>query len=214
MNNRLYYLIFIFLIIFVASGLAVDKQAEKIINDVVKKYDDKKNIKISFSQRYYWKLTDNVSMQNGTIWLEGKEKFKIQTNGQEIVSNGEVVWTYSKTNNQVLIDNVAHSEDIKLPREILLDFKEDYQPVYLIEEMLAEVNCHLIRLLPKKKENFIKEIRVWIDKKRLVVKQIEQTDLNNNVNTYTLSDIEFDVDLKSNFFTYQAPDSVEVIDMR
>ena len=167
-----------------------------------------------FDQIYHWVLTNNKAEQSGTIWLEGKKKFKIQTENQLIVCDGTTVWTYSQNTNQVLIDNVQNANDITLPGDIMLNFLGKYRPIYIDKEKLNGVECHKIELDAKNDDEFIQKVIVWVGKKDLIVHQIEQIDLNNNENIYRLKNIQFDVQFAKEFFKYIPPDSVEVIDMR
>ncbi len=206
---------FLVLLFFPLSLLALpDTKANSIISQVVKKYEDSKNIKVNFLQLFYWKLTDNKAEQSGTIWLEGKEKFKILTDNQLIISDGNTIWTFSKTTNQVIVDNLQSAEDVDLPKDILLNFSDKYHAEYIQDEKIDGIDFHLIKLTSKTEENFVREMRIWIDIKEKTVNKIEQLDLNNNTNTYLLRDFIFNVDLGAKFFKFEIPDSVEVIDMR
>jgi outer membrane lipoprotein-sorting protein len=191
-----------------------DDKSESIIKDVLKKYEESKNIKVDFLQTFNWKLTGNISEQNGTIWLEGKEKFKIITEDQTIVSDGETAWTYSKTNKQVIIDKVANAEDINLPRDILLNFSDQYKSIYVKNEKVNNKDCYFIELSSKNDDLFIKQMKLWIETKKMNLLKIEQIDLNENVNTYFLSNFQINSPIGSEFFKYEVPDTVEVIDMR
>ncbi len=191
-----------------------ENKANSIIKKVLKKYEQSKNIKVDFLQTFNWKLTENVSEQKGTIWLEGKEKFKIETEDQTIVSDGNNMWIYSKTNNQVIVDKVANAEDINLPRDILLNFSDQYTPSYIKEERIKNQNCFLIELSSKGDDQFIKQVKIWIETKNFTLVKIEQIDLNENVNSYLLSNFETNVPISASFFKYEIPDTVEVIDMR
>ena len=204
-------LLFFLLPVFLFASSKNDAKA--IIKKVLKKYDENKNIKVDFLT-FHWKLTENISEQKGTIWLEGKEKFKIESEDQTIVSDGTTVWIYSNANNQVLIDKVANAEDINLPRDILLNFSDDYESLYVKEEKIENQNCFLIELTSRMDDQFIKQIKIWIETKKMILVKIEQTDLNKNVSSYLLSNFKTNVPISANFFKYEIPDTVEVIDMR
>jgi len=191
-----------------------DDKSESIIKDVLKKYEESKNIKVDFTQTFNWKLTGNISEQSGTIWLEGKEKFKIITEDQTIVSDGETIWTYSKINKQVIIDKVTNAEDINLPRDILLNFSDQYESLYVKNEKVDNTDCYFIELSSKEDDMFIKQMKLWIEIKKMSLLKIEQIDLNENVNTYFLSNFQTNSPISSKFFKYEVPDTLEVIDMR
>ncbi len=208
------FIIIAILIFSITESVAADDKAEDIIKDARKKYEDLKTLKADFTQIFQWKLAENVHEQKGMIWLKGKDKFKIQTDDQIIVSDGKTVWTYSAVNNQVIVDNVDKSEDITLPKDLLLNYSKQYVPKYIKNEKVNNTDCHLLEFTADTQDIFIKYMKIWINTKLRIPVKIQQTDLNDNINTYMLSGIEIDTDLPDNFFKYQSKPGVEVIDMR
>lgn len=194
---------------------ASDDKANEIIKEVKKKYDDIKTFNAEFTQTFHWILADNVHQQQGKIWLKGKEKFKIETEDQIIVSNGKTIWTYSRFNNQVIIDNIDKSgQEIRLPKDIFFKYSEQYEPTYFQSETIFDQECHVVELNAKTEDIFIKYMKIWISKKILIPIKILQVDLNKNENTYALKNIQLNKSMPDDFFVYEIPDSVEIIDMR
>ncbi len=195
-------------------ALAADDRAEDIIKKAKNKYDKIKTLKADFVQTFHWKLADNTHQQKGTIWLKGKDQFKLQTAHQTVVCNGRTLWTYSDFNKQVIIDHVNNSKEITLPRDIFLVYSEQYRPYYVGIEKIDGEECSVLELVGKSEDLFVKQMKIWVHPKLLLPIKIEQLDLNNNENSYVLSNIEMDVPLAANLFEYQPPAGVEVIDMR
>ncbi|MBC8185895.1 outer membrane lipoprotein carrier protein LolA [candidate division KSB1 bacterium] len=217
MNQSNIFFVGLILSIILMANLFVahaDDKAKSIIRDVLKKYEESKNIKVDFLQTFNWKLTGNISEQKGTIWLQGKEKFKIITEDQTILSDGETIWTYSKINKQVIIDKVANAEDINLPRDILLNFSDQYESIYVKNEKVNNKDCFFIELSSKEDDLFIKQIKLWIETKKMILLKIEQVDLNENANTYFLTNFKANTPISAKFFKFEVPDTLEVIDMR
>jgi chaperone LolA len=218
MKNKfkiLAYLMMMFVSYQSASLFAADNKAEEIIKKVKNEYDDLKTFYADFTQTSYWKLADNVHEQKGKIWLKGKDKFKIETDDQTVVSDGKTIWTYSKFNNQVIIDKVEKSgEEIRLPKDIFFKYSEDYNPIYIKDEKIDNQDCSVLELKAKTEDIFIKYMKIWINRKISIPVKIEQTDINNNSNNYLISNIEINKAIDDNFFVYKVPESVEIIDMR
>lgn len=215
-NSKVLWILVIIFISFQALALvAIDKKADEIIKKVKKKYDEIKTFQAEFVQTSYWKLADNVHEQRGKIWLKGKDMFKIQTEDQTVVSDGKTIWTYSQFNNQVIIDHIATAgEDIRLPKDIFFKYSEDYHPQYRQDEKINNQDCSVLELQAKTEDIFIKYMKIWISLKIFIPIKIEQVDINGNSNTYLLNNIQVNVTLNDDVFTYQPPDSVEIIDMR
>lgn len=217
MKKRYFGLVFIVLLAMnhqTPGIVAAENQAEEIIKKVKEKYDKIKIFQADFTQTFHWKLADNIHQQKGTVWLKGKDQFKIETEDQIIVSNGKTLWTFSEFNKQVIIDNIDKSKEVTLPRDIFLVYSEQYRPSYLGVEKIDDQDCHVLELSGKTDDLFIKHIKIWINMKLLIPTKIEQVDLNENENTYLLTNIQIEKQLASNFFEYRIPDSTEVIDMR
>lgn len=200
------------LMIMINNTWAVD--ADDIIDKVKKKYDDIESLTANFTQSFKWKLAGETQEQDGKIFIKGKEKFRIETKEQIIVSDGLSLWTFSKSNNQVIIDNVDKAEEVILPREIFLQFSRNYNPKYVKEEKYNNTDCHVVNLIAKTDNQFIREMKVWVDKDKWLTQQVQHTDINGNMTTYSLSAIQVNQNLKDNVFSLQIPDNVEVIDMR
>jgi len=197
------------------SLYGADRKANDIIKKVRKKYDGLSTFYAEFTQTFHWKLADNIHQSQGKIWLRGKDKFRIETDDQTVVSNGKTVWTYSKFNNQVIIDNIkGSSEEVRLPKDIFFNYAEQYQAKYIRKETFESQDCYVLELHAKTEDIFITEMKVWISTKMNIPIKIEQVDLNKNVNTYVLKKIELNKSLDKNFFEYKIPEAVEVIDMR
>jgi len=193
---------------------AGDQKAEEIIAEAKQKYDRLKSLKAQFTQEFQWKLAENVHHQQGTIWLKGKDKFKIETQDQVVVSDGVTVWTYSVANKQVIIDTIDKSADITLPKDLLLSYSKSYIPKYLSIEKIGNADCHVVELTSDVEDLFIRYMKIWINTETFIPAKIQQTDLNENINTYLLSGIEIDIPMSDDLFQHQSQSDVEVIDMR
>jgi len=194
---------------------ATDEKANEIIKKLKDNYNKLKTLSAEYTQTFHWKLADNIHQQKGSIWLKGTEKFKIETEDQLIISDGKTIWTYSQFNNQVIIDNVRKSdEEVTLPRDIFLNYSEQYRPNYLKEDKIDNQNCYVIELFAKTEDIFIKYMKIWVNIKILVPMKIQQVDINDNENTYLLKNIQINEQLNDNFFVYKIPEAVEIIDMR
>lgn len=206
---------FVFLIYFsgfIKGGYCID--GSEIIKRVKQKYNTIESFSADFKQIFHWKLVGEAQENNGKIFLKNVDKFRIETNGQLIISDGTTLWTYSKINNQVIIDNMESSEEVMLPREIFLKFSKDYRPLLLGSERLTDADCYIVHLIANSENLFIKEMKVWIDKKNWLTLKIEHVDINENTTIYELSNILINKKIDKQKFTYKIPSNVEIIDMR
>lgn len=195
--------------------LASDDKANEIIKKVKETYENLKTFSAEFTQTTHWKLADNVHVQKGTIWLKGKEKFKIEMEDQAITSDGKIICTFSQFNNQVIIEKVSKTgAEVTLPKNIFLNYSEQYHAKYLQNDKIDNQDCYLLELQSKTEDVFIKYMKIWINRKLMVPIKIEQVDLNNNTNIYVLQNTTINKPIADDFFNFKIPESVEIIDMR
>ena len=190
-------------------------EAQKIINNLRKQYEDISNISAKFKQIFYWKLTDETQEISGKIAVKDGKKYRIETPDQIIVTDGKVIKTLSVINKQVIIDQIKESnQDNPLLREFLERYSEQYTPIVTGEEEFDHVECTVLELKPKLEKMFYQKVRIWVDTKRWLILKIEQTDINDNLTIYELSDIDLKTKLPDDLFDLKIPKDYEIIDLR
>jgi len=204
----------ILILILILSTFTYAKDAKDIINDLKKEYDKVENLSAEFTQEFYWKLAEQGQTQEGSIMLQGSDKFRIETRDQIIVSDGKAIFTYSRMNNQVIIDAVTNNHEVVLPRELFMKFSKNYKPFMLEDEIINDTKCYVIRLTAKSADMYIKEMKVWVDKKSNLTKKIQHTDISENVTTYTLKNIQLNQKLSPTLFKFKTPEGAETVDLR
>ena len=200
-----------FFAILPASAAAQD--ADDVIRRVQETIRNHSDIAVTFRQTFSWRVTGNVQHLDGRIYLRDLDKFRIETEDQVIVSDGGSLWTYSVPANRVLIDRVRRSSHTRLPRDFLFQYPDDYEP-RLVAGNSSPDNGYLIKLVPKKRSVFIKSIRVWVDGSDWTVSKIEYIDLNENVTSYDILDIDLEPDFDGILFSFRPTEDTRVIDLR
>lgn len=187
---------------------------EKVIRNVEEKLASAKTVRVIFEETYIWKLTGEEHALEGELLLEGENRFRIMTEDQIIVSDGETLWTYSKPSHRVIIDKLASSENTLLPRQILFRYRKDYEVRIVGEEGVFEDFCYVLELTAETGDVFIPKVKVWIDKREWIPRKVEQTDLNGNRTVYLLNEVQLGVLLDEKTFQFNIPENAEVIDLK
>ncbi len=197
------------------STVLFGQSAETIIKNVQTQVKTNEPIRVKFQQVFEWKLTGKVEKVDGSMILQGLDKFRIEIPDQTIVSDGKTMWTYSRPENQVIIDTVRQSEQSLMPRDILFSYPDKYNTKIL--QKSVELNGQfavVLRMLPKDEDAFIQEIKVWINRESWKPMKVEFTDLNDNQTIYDINSIQVDQTIPDSTFQFQPPKEAEVIDVR
>ncbi|MBN1481485.1 outer membrane lipoprotein carrier protein LolA [candidate division KSB1 bacterium] len=196
-----------------ALAQAEDRETQKVLDKVQKTYEKLNDVCADFSQSFYWKLTEETQVVTGHICAKGGDKFKIETPEQLIVTDGKVLWTLNKMNNQVIID---HAENVANDNPFIQNFMQKYISEYdaRIVEDQSDNGETCILMTTKSGEHFVPRLWLWIDNKSNLINKIVQQDVNENTTTFEMSTFDMDVKLAANDFKYQIPEGADVIDMR
>ena len=191
-----------------------DISAKDIVKKVKKSYAKQNTIAVEFKQVFKWQLAGTSKETEGKLYIKDKIKYRIEMPDQVIVTDGKTVWQYSKPNNQVIIDYLKKQDEDQLPSKMLFRYSEEYHPEIIGDELFNDIPCYILQLTSKTGDNFIQQMKIWIDKANWLTRKIEHEDINGNLNTYIIQAITTNINLSDSRFTFNTPEGVEEIDLR
>jgi len=152
----------------------------------------------------------NYTENSGTFCLGPKERFRVVFPEQEIVWDGDWLWTRDHTNHQVIVEEFNPRSSLKFICDILNGSLSDYK----IVKTDSQAGYTLIDLKPKEENGYIRSMRLKIDNTIKEVRSANYQDFQNN----TIS-IEFDTltglnPADSSLFRIDLKKSEELIDLR
>lgn len=205
-----------FLLILVLVSLTrADTDVEKVIKSVQKKYKKVEVIYVEFKQINRFKLTGIENEIFGTLWLTQKNKFRLETEDQTIVSNGETYWRYNKLENQVLIDKAKKSQQDIFLNNFLFNISDLYYSQILSQQKQDGQKIYEVKLTPKtQEESFFQYLKVWIEDDNWNLRRVIYVDYNDNETEYKIQTLEIEPSLPGGIFTFEVPQGIEAIDLR
>lgn len=193
-------------------GAADDPQ--EILGSVRKKYDTIRDAELRFTQLTKFPQSTLEQHAKGTLYLKKEHKYRIETEDQTVVTDGETVWSYSAASRQVLIDRFKLNDRSFSPERILGGSTDEYSATLRGREKAGNTECIVLRLVPRGEGSLVSSLRLWIDPSEYLVRMAEITDVNGKVTTYTVLDIKLNPGLSDSRFVMQIPEGAEVVDMR
>jgi outer membrane lipoprotein-sorting protein len=196
----------------VANGFTqTDKKATDILDEVSAKTKAFKSIKIDFTY-----AMDNAKQKihdkfQGTLLSKG-DKYKLTAAGQDVISDGKLVWTYLKDANEVQINDVTNDDDSFTPTKLLGGYNKDFKSKFIEEKG----NEQLIELYPLKKGKSFTKVRLSIDKTKKQITKFMIFDRGGSTFTYFVDKFVTDQAIADAVFTFNKAEhpGVEINDMR
>jgi outer membrane lipoprotein carrier protein len=206
------------MLLLMSGSLAFSQQHEYSVKEITdklqKKYDSLQDATAHFTQHVKFGFSKIEQSFSGTLRMKRPNKYRIETEYQTLVTDGNTVWSYSPVNKQVLIDRYKETPDSFAPEQFLLNLPANYFASLVQQEKKGETTWFALKLVPKDDQSFIKSMKVWIEEGSWVVRKVEMLDVNDTEKMYDVQEIKINTGLKDVTFTFTAPAGTEVVDLR
>jgi len=150
--------------------------------------------------------------------MEGEKYYlKIPDMGLEVYRSEKTVWNYMSDANEVTVNNTEDSSDAIDPSTLFSFYNKGYIYRFTGEKNKDGKSFYIIDLTPEKGNNMAcTEIRLFIDKEKMLVKEVIVKNEDGNTYTITILDMKTNVPVKEGAFVFEAGKhpGAEVIDMR
>ncbi len=207
-------IIVLFLAVFVTCQLnAQERNARKLLKAVVDKTSSYKNFKAELS--YTMVNTDmNINeKKTGLLFVEG-DKYRIEMEGQIVISDGKTIWTILKDSKEVMISSAEDSDESMSPTKILSTYSK-YKAKFDKSQSFKNSSLKTIDLKAKKGKKFEK-LALVVNAQKHSLESFSIYDKNGNVFTYHIVNLKPNINLPKNTFHFdtKAYPDYEVVDMR
>jgi outer membrane lipoprotein-sorting protein len=193
-----------------------DPKAKTILDNVSNKFSKLKSVVANFVLKVEGANNSVTDSKKGTVYLKGA-KYKVNLDGQEIISDNKTSWTYAKDANEVTINNVDHNSTALTPAKLFTNFYDkDY--LYRLDGETTEKGKVLqnIEMTPTDKSKNVFKVIVSVDKKAQNIAKMKVFEKNGNHYTYEITSFTPNGNVTDATFTFDAKKypGVEVVDLR
>lgn len=206
---------FLAVLLFASSSFAqYDPTALGILDAMSAKYKEMESFKAQITYSMV-NETEGINEDfNGEIFVKGN-KYRLKTDEQEIINNGETVWTYLPDVNEVNIDNFSDEGDIT-PSSIYTMYKEGFKYVQLENSNVNGKVCEVIDLMPETRDSQFFKIKMEIGAKDNMLQRWTMFDKTGNKYIYMIQSFTPNPSLSDKDFVFDESqyDGVEVVDLR
>jgi len=199
------------------TALSGPPSGKKLVDWIQDAYEDMETLRCGFQQETSLALMgDEPVVSEGTMELGYNDRFRFESAGMIMVSDGLTLWRYNTLGDPptVIVENVGDAEPGVIPREILFDYPKKFKMGKVEEGTLSGRSVYVFEMTPKKDDLGVKSVKVWVDEMDALTRKMEIVDDSGNLTTFTLIDLELNVDIKDSRFRLEVPKGVKVYDLR
>jgi outer membrane lipoprotein carrier protein len=194
--------------------LTASQKAEDVLDKVRKHYDTITDAELQFTEKILFPMAKIEQQVSGTLFIKKTNKYRVELDEQVIVTDGQTLWSYSASNNQVVIDRFKQDQQSLSPEKILIGTPDNFTATTVGEEKIGGHETTVLKLVPKDDQSFIRSLRLWVDEKDWMIRQVEILDVSEKQTTYAVLQVRTNTGLQDSRFVYNIPEGVNVVDLR
>ena len=214
---KIYFLLAV--IIFSTSLVAQtgnDPDAKKILDAVSAKFKSYKAVQASFTYKVENANGKTISSKKGNVFMKGT-KYRVSFVGQEIFCDGNNVWTYDKSSNEVTITKLDVSSNMLTPQKLFTNFYDkDFLYKLNGEKKIGSKVMQEIEMTPNDKTKPFHKVYLTIDKNAKTIYSTRVLEKAGNRYSYTVNVLNGSANIPDSKFVFNKKDfpGVEEVDLR
>lgn len=111
----------------IAHPVSAGDDPDAVIAKLQKKYDSIRDASVEFTETVRFGVTQSEQSFSGKFSMKRGNMYRIDLGHENIVTDGLTVWSYSKINNQVLIDKYKEDPKSFSPDKVLVNVPANYR---------------------------------------------------------------------------------------
>jgi|SRR6185436_2222862 len=205
----------LFLVVFNTAFSQTDPKADEVLKAVSAKYKSYKTLSASFKLVIDNEKEKTKENQAGKITIK-ENKYKLEMDGQEVISDGKTIWTFLKEENEVQINDAAAKKDAISPSSIFTIYEKGFRTKYIGEKAEAGKTLQQIELVPEDAKKPYFKIQLYIDKADKYVTSAKVLNRSGINLFYSVDKFSPDATAEDALFTFDKSKhpGVEVVDLR
>ena len=191
-----------------------DKKSIELLDRLTLKTEAHKSIQVEFTYKMINQESGIDESTEGKLLVMGN-KYKLNIAGQEVISDGETIWTYIADAEEVQINSVEDSEEAITPNKLLSSYNDNFRSKFIKEDFLYGTAVNVIDLTPVEGKSYYK-VRLVIDINKDQLLEITIFDKNGSTYSYIIKKFIPNIDVSADAFTFKKSDfpDADIIDMR
>ncbi len=193
-----------------------DPDAKKILDEVSAKFKTYKSVAARFSLKIVNSSGTILGTKTGVVSMKGP-KYRVSISGQEIYSDGNNIWTYDKSANEVQVTQFDPSANAITPQKMFTNFY-DKDFLYKLNGEIKKGNKTVqeIELTPLDKTKTFFKVLVDIDKGSKSISSTTVFQKTGDRYTYSVTSLKTNTPLADSLFVFDSRNypKVEVVDLR
>ena len=192
------------------------EEARDVLLRAERAYDAVRSLRADFVQDLTVPLLGSSQRSRGQIFHRKPDRFLMRFSdpaGDLVVADGRQVWLYypSTDPKQVIRTSPGEAGRLDLQREFLSNPTERFDATLDGSESVDGRPATALTLVPRGASPY-RKVRVWVDSRDALVRRVEITEVNDAVRRVELRNLQPNVTLGDDLFSFTPPAGTQVFD--
>ena len=193
-----------------------DPEAKVILDNVSAKFKTYKSVTANFTLTIADGNNKVQGTKKGIVYIQGS-RYRVSISDQEIYSDGDNIWTYDKSANEVQLTKFDPDANTITPQKMFTNFYDkDFLYKLNGETKKGGKTIQEIELTPVDKTKAFFKVLVEVDKSSKNIVSTKVFEKNGNRYVYTITLMKVNTNLADSLFVFNPKDypGVEIVDLR
>ena len=195
------------LVLHPGQALAQARSPETVARQLLDRYGDATSMRASFTQ------TVGAQTLDGTLSVQD-EAFRLDLAEQTLVTDGETLWSYSKPDRQVVVQEYDPGEVGFSVGQLFTNYLEVFRATGATRATIRGVRHDVLTLRPRERGLSVRDVTLYVRSSDGIPTRVRVHDTNGGTMAFDLSNIERDVRFPTSTFRFAAPQGTETVDLR
>ncbi|HQV01191.1 MAG: outer membrane lipoprotein carrier protein LolA [Bacteroidia bacterium] len=193
--------VLVFLVSNILAQAQVDPKAQEILKSVSVKYKSFKTLSAKFKVNVTDQKTKTNESQVGTVILKGN-KYKLLLGAQEIISDGNIVWTYLKDANEVQLNDPKSDPNAISPTNMFTIYEKGFKSKFIGEKVVGGKAVQIIELVPEDTKRNFSKVQLTVSKAEKYITQAIIYQKNGANISYAVQEFKPNIPADDIMFTF------------
>jgi len=189
----------------------------EVVAKMQKRYDQAKDFKASFTQKYSRAVMNRVTVSTGRVTFKkpGRMRWDYATpEPRMFLANGQLLWLYEPGEKQAFKQSLKTSQ---LPAALAFlmgkgKITDEFVVALITEKPPGRPGDIPLSLKPKQPQSAYKAITFVVDPKQFLVRESILVDAQGNTNHFVFEDLSVNTKVPDGLFKWSPPAGVRVVD--
>ena len=149
----------------------------------------------------------------GTLAVRG-DAFRLDLGGQVLVTDGGTLWSYSRDDEQVVVQDYEPARVGFSVGQLFTDYLDVFRVTGASKATIGGVRHDVLTLRPRQSGSSVRDATLYVRSSDAVPTSVRVHDTNGGTLAFDLRDVEPGVSLPASTFRFDAPRGTEVVDLR